>query len=151
MSNYSNTDTAEYCPLRIPPILWTQYNEFNKLRGQSTFKIPLISWTSCPALAVQKMSSFFFLRNSKIFPNTAVRETNSSEKNCRQILSPDSKTTMPRKNMNLPYSILKHTLKNNGLEHAYYLNVSKRPAIPGQNKYFEFRILTRSQHYFVLI
>ena len=40
---------------------------------------------------------------------------------------------------------------NDFLEHAYYLNISKRPAIPGQNKYFEFRILTRSQHYFVLI
>ena len=37
------------------------------------------------------------------------------------------------------------------LERTYHRNISKRPAISGQNKYFELRILTRSQHNLVLI
>ena len=37
------------------------------------------------------------------------------------------------------------------LERTYQMNISKRPDISGQNKYFELRILTRSQHNFVLI
>ena len=37
------------------------------------------------------------------------------------------------------------------LKRTYQMNGSKRPAISGQNKYFELRILTRSQHNFVLI
>ena len=37
------------------------------------------------------------------------------------------------------------------LKRTYHRNISKRPAISGQNKYFELWILTRSQHNFVLI
>ena len=37
------------------------------------------------------------------------------------------------------------------LERTYQMNDSKRPAISGQNKYFELRIMTRSQYNFVLI
>ena len=34
---------------------------------------------------------------------------------------------------------------------TYQMNISKRPDISGQNKYFELQILNRSQHNFVLI
>ena len=37
------------------------------------------------------------------------------------------------------------------LERTYHRNISKWPTISSQNKYFELRILTRSQHNFVLI
>ena len=42
-------------------------------------------------------------------------------------------------------------VQNSALERTYHRNISKRPNISGQNKYFELRILTRSQHNFVLI
>ena len=37
------------------------------------------------------------------------------------------------------------------LERTYHRNISKWPTISSQNKYIELRILTRSQHNFVLI
>ena len=49
------------------------------------------------------------------------------------------------------YAMLARTRLDLILKRTYQMNVSKRPAISGQKKYFELRILTLSQHNFVFI